>query len=80
MAAMAGAETYVHEMEEKNLVSFQRLLASMQQILEKEAFSPADLVRLEMRTVIEATEVAALWLCDSDSLDSQADPGHPVWR
>jgi hypothetical protein len=68
---MPGAETYVHEMEEKNLVSFQRLLASMQQILEKEAFSPTDLIRLEMRTVIEATEVAALWLTDSESLESK---------
>ena len=71
MHAMAGAETFVHEMEEKNQVSFQRLLASLQQIVDKEAFSPADLIRLEMRTVIEATEVAALWLSDSDSLEGK---------
>ena len=68
---MAGAETFVHEMEEKNLNSFQRLLASLQQVLEKEAFTPTDLVRLEMRVVIEATEVAALWLADSDSLEGK---------
>jgi hypothetical protein len=68
---MSGAETYVHEMEEKNHASFQRLLAAMQQILDKEAFSSADLVRLEMRAIIEATEVAALWLSDSDNLDSK---------
>lgn len=68
---MPGAETFVHEMEEKNQNSFQRLLASLQQILEKEAFSPADLVRLEMRNVIESTEVAALWLTDSDSLEGK---------
>ena len=68
---MPGAESYVHEMEEKNQNSFQRLLANMQQILDKEAFSPADLVRLEMRTVIEATEVAALWLADSETLDAK---------
>jgi hypothetical protein len=68
---MSGAETFVHEMEEKNLKSFDRLLASRQQRGEKEAFSAADLVRLEMRLVIEATEVAALWLADSDSLESK---------
>ena len=68
---MAGAETFVHEMEEKNLVSFQRLLTALQQILDKEAFTPVDLVRLEMKTTIEATEVAALWLSDSDSLEGK---------
>jgi hypothetical protein len=68
---MAGSETFVHEMEEKNLKSFDRLLASLQQLLDKEAFTPADLVRLEMRAVIEATEVAALWLADSDSLEAK---------
>jgi hypothetical protein len=69
--AMAGSETFVHEMEEKNLKSFERLLASLQALLDKEAFSPTDLVRLEMRAVIEATEVAALWLTDSDSLQAK---------
>jgi hypothetical protein len=68
---MAGAETFVHEMEEKNQTSFQRLLASLQQVLDKERFGPADLVRLEMQKVIEATEVAALWLTDNDSLDNK---------
>jgi hypothetical protein len=68
---MPGAETFVHEMEEKNLKSFDRLLASLQQLIDKEAFSPADLVRLEMRGVIEATEVAALWLTDSDTLEAK---------
>ena len=67
--AMAGAETFVHEMEDKNQASFQRLLAAYIQILEKENFSPADLVRLEMKNIIEAIEVAALWLAESDSLD-----------
>jgi hypothetical protein len=68
---MPGAETFVHEMEEKNQTSFQRLLASLQQVLDKESFAPVDLVRLEMQKVIEATEVAALWLSDNDSLENK---------
>ncbi len=68
---MAGAETFVHEMEEKNLNSFQRLLGALQAIYDKEQFSPADVVRLEMRAVIEATEVAALWLSDSETLEAK---------
>jgi hypothetical protein len=66
---MAGAETFVHEMEEKNRASFQRLLAAYAQIVEKEDFSPADLLRLEMKNVIESIEVSAMWLAESDSLD-----------
>lgn len=66
---MAGAETFVHEMEEKNRASFQRLLAAYAQIVEKEAFSPADLLRLEMKHIIEAIEVSAMWLAESEFLD-----------
>ena len=66
---MAGAETFVHEMEEKNRASFQRLLAAYTQIVEKEDFSPADLLRLEMKNVIESIEVSAMWLAESESLD-----------
>jgi hypothetical protein len=66
---MAGAETFVHEMEEKNRASFQRLIAAYAQIVEKEDFSPADLLRLEMKNIIESIEVSAMWLAESDSLD-----------
>jgi hypothetical protein len=66
---MAGAETFVHEMETKNQASFDRLMASYGQTLLKEDFTPADLVRLEMKTTVEATEVSALWITETDSLD-----------
>jgi hypothetical protein len=66
---MAGAETFVHEMETKNQASFERLLAAYIQTLQKEDFSPADLVRMEMKTTVEATEVSALWITETDSLD-----------
>jgi len=66
---MAGAETFVHEMEEKNRASFQRLLGAYAQIVEKEDFSPADLLRLEMKHIIESIEVSAMWLAESEHLD-----------
>jgi hypothetical protein len=66
---MAGAETFVHEMEEKNRASFQRLIAAYAQIVEKEDFSPADLLRLEMKNIIESIEVSAMWLTESEHLD-----------
>jgi hypothetical protein len=65
---MASAETYVQELEQKNLNSFQRLLAAYGELLHKEDFSPADVLRLEMKATIEATEVAAMWLTESDDL------------
>jgi hypothetical protein len=66
---MAGAETFVHEMETKNLASFERLLAAYAITLTKEDFSPADLLRLEMKATVEAIEVSALWITETDSLD-----------
>jgi hypothetical protein len=66
---MAGAEMFVHEMESKNLASFERLLAGYTLTLGKEDFGPADLVRLEMRGTVEIIEVSALWITEGDSLD-----------
>jgi hypothetical protein len=66
---MAGAETFVHEMETKNAASFERLLAAYALTLGKEDFTPADLLRLEMKTTVEAIEVSALWITETDSLD-----------
>src|SRR5688572_10152851 len=66
---MAGSETFVHEMETKNLASFERLLPVYAATLSKEDFSPADLLRLEMKSTVEAIEVSALWISETDSLD-----------
>src|SRR5688500_15653029 len=70
---MAGAENFVHEMEEKNRASFQRLLGNFAQIVEKESFSPADVLRLEVKAVIENIEVTAMWLAGADSLAVKLD-------
>ena len=62
---MAGAETSCTRWKSKNRASFQRLLAAYAQIVEKEDFSPADLLRLEMKNIIESIEVSAMWLAES---------------
>jgi hypothetical protein len=66
---MPGADTFVRELEEKNAVSFQRLMTAYEETVRKEDFSPADILRLELRATIEATEVAAMWLTETESLD-----------
>lgn len=65
---MASAETFVHELEEKNLNSFQRLLGTYADIVRKEDFSPVDVLRLELRGVVESVEVSAMWLTESEDL------------
>jgi hypothetical protein len=66
---MPGADTFVRELEEKNAVSFQRLMTAYEETVRKEDFSPADVLRLELRSTIEATEVAAMWLTETEALD-----------
>jgi hypothetical protein len=66
---MPSAEAYVQELEDKNATSFQRLLAAYAETVRKEDFSPADILRLELKAIIEGTEVAALWLSETDSLE-----------
>ncbi len=68
---MVTADSFVAEFESKNENSFRNLLAAYLQGVEKEGFSATDLLRIEAKFVVEATEVAALWLVDSDSLDSK---------
>jgi hypothetical protein len=68
---MAGADTFVAELEEKSRGSVERLVAAYAETLTREAFAPLDLLRCEQRAVIEAIEVAALWLCDSEEVSSK---------
>jgi hypothetical protein len=63
---MVDAATYVSELEGKHLDSFRQLVANFIASLTKENLTVADVLRLEMRGVIEAIEVAALWLPDSE--------------
>jgi hypothetical protein len=66
---MVDAATYVSELEGKHLDSFRQLVASFTAGLVKDNLTVADLLKLEIRGVVEAIEVAALWLPDSDELD-----------
>jgi len=66
---MVDAAKYVSELEGKHQESFRQLVASYTASLTKENLGVVDLLKLEMRSVVEAIEVAALWLPDSEHLD-----------
>ncbi len=70
---MPTADTFVQEMEEKNRLSFQRLTGAYGEALTKEAFSPADLLRLEQRSLVEAIEVAAIWIVENPELPAKLE-------
>jgi len=63
---MVDAATYVSELEGKHLDSFRQLVAAFIASLTKENLTVPDVLKLEMRGVIEAIEVTALWLPDSE--------------
>jgi hypothetical protein len=65
---MVDAATYVSELESKHHEAFRQLAASYMAAMAKENLSVVDALKLEMRAVIEAIEIAALWLPDSDEL------------
>jgi hypothetical protein len=66
---MVEAASYVSELESKHLESFRQVVAAFLATLTKENFSVTDVLKLEMRAVVEAIEVAALWLPDSEALE-----------
>jgi hypothetical protein len=66
---MVDAASYVSELESKHLDSFRQVTATLLATLAKENLAVADVLKLEMRGVVEAIEVAALWLPDSDALE-----------
>ena len=66
---MVDAATYVSELESKHQDSFRQLVAAFTAALAKENCGVVDLLKLEMRGVVEAIEVAALWLPDSEELE-----------
>jgi hypothetical protein len=72
---MVTAEAFVQEMETRNQHSFKSLLSTYVDLLGKEDLAPTDVLRLEQKSTIEAIEVAALWLADTDSLEVKMDLG-----
>jgi hypothetical protein len=65
---MVDATTFVTELEGKHQESFRQLVAAYISGLAKESLSVSDALKLELRAVVEAVEVAALWLPDSEQL------------
>jgi hypothetical protein len=65
---MPDAATFLTELEAKNHDSFRNLASGYVTAVTKENFQVADLLRLEMKSVIETIEVAALWLPDAETL------------
>jgi hypothetical protein len=63
---MVDAATYVSELEGKHQDSFRQVVASFIASLTKENLTVVDALKLEMRGVVEAIEVAALWVPDSE--------------
>lgn len=66
---MVDAATYVSELEGKHLDSFRQVVAAFISSLNKENLTVPDVLKLEMRGVAEAIEVAALWLPDCEELE-----------
>lgn len=65
---MVDASTYVSELEGKHQESFRQLVAAFVAGLAKDNLGVVDVLKLEMRAIVEAIEVAALWLPDSEEL------------
>jgi hypothetical protein len=67
---MVNADAFVAEIEFKNQESFRGLVASgYLPALAGDGASIADMLRLESKLAIEAIEVAAIWIVDSESLE-----------
>ena len=66
---MAAADTFVSELDAKNQISIQRVIEALGTALAKEGFEVTDVLRLVIKTTIEATEVAALWVADCGDLE-----------
>ena len=71
---MASAETFVSELDAKNqdpknTISVPRVVENLSAGLAKEGFEVTDVLRLVIKTTIEAAEVAALWVADCEDLE-----------
>lgn len=64
----AAAAPFIAELETKNHESLQRLLTSYSAAIAQEGFGVADLLKLEIKMVVETVEVAALWIPDAEPL------------
>jgi hypothetical protein len=66
---MVAAENFVSELDAKNQLSIQRVVAALGEGLSKEGVEVADTLRMALKGAIELAEVAALWVTDCDDLE-----------
>jgi hypothetical protein len=66
---MVTADTFVTELDAKNQTQIQRVVDALAAGLAKEGFEVIDVLRLVIKTTIEAAEVAALWVSDCEDLE-----------
>jgi hypothetical protein len=66
---MVTADSFVTELDAKNHASIERLIGSLVSGVAKEPFEVPDVMRLILKSAIEAAEIAALWLTDCDDLE-----------
>lgn len=66
---MPDAESFIADFHTKNQTSLDRHLVAFKAALGKEALEVPDFLRLVMKDVIEAAEVAALWFADCNDLE-----------
>jgi hypothetical protein len=70
---MPAADTFVSELDAKNQdpkhpVSIPRVIEALSAGLAKESFEPEGVLRLVIKSTMEAAEVAALWVSDCEDL------------
>src|SRR5262245_34657893 len=65
---MVTSEPFVAELQGKNLEALRRLASQYGAALGQESCGVTDVLKLEIKSIIEAIEVAALWIPDADPL------------
>jgi hypothetical protein len=66
---MPAADTFVTELDAKNQASIQRVVDALSAGLAKETFEVEGILRLVIKSTMEAAEVAALWVSDCEDLE-----------
>jgi hypothetical protein len=66
---MVAADNFVSELDAKNQLSIQRVVAALSEGLSKEGVEVPDALRMALKGAIELAEVAALWVTDCDDLE-----------
>lgn len=66
---MAEAAAYVSELEARNQDSVRNLVSGYVSLITRENLSVVDVLKLEVKSVVESIELAALWLTDSEHVE-----------